>query len=94
MFERETLFTETETLGLAAPSNGAQALTPLLPVTMGCFEEVPALQLLGSSYFSRKTKGSAEESKGMLAVWLLPQCHIPSPGMLPCKICFPRPRVG
>lgn len=39
-FERETLFTERETLGLAAPSNEVQDFTPLLPVTTECFEEV------------------------------------------------------
>lgn len=54
------LFTEREILGLAAPSNGTQAVTPHLPVTTGCYEEVSRVWLPGSSvvffFFFQKKK--------------------------------------
>lgn len=89
-------FTKREVLGLAAPSNRAQAVTPHLPVTTGCYGEVSRVRLPSSSYFFRKKYPKpAEENKGMLDVLLLPsQCHRAPQGTLPCKVCFPRPSVG
>lgn len=70
-------------------SNGAQAVTPHLPVTTGCYKEISRLP--GSSNFFRK-KEPAEESKGMLPVLhCFPHRRQVA---LPCKVWIPRTSVG